>query len=115
MKRKPPGSVSGGFLIWSSGRRYVVLAYPRTSTIISPFPVARNPDPFPAIGGPSIIPISRRPNPVTAVISVIVVIIGGIVVIPMDDRRRRIENDRWSDKEAKVGMAMAVMFVWAPG
>jgi hypothetical protein len=77
--------------------------------------VAWNPDPFPTIGASSVIPVPRHPNPVTAVIPIIIVIIGGIVIIMRDNRRRRIENDRRTDKEAKVGMAMMVMSVSAPG
>jgi hypothetical protein len=74
--------------------------------------MARNPDPFPTIRALSVIPVPRHPNSVTALISVIVIIIRRIVVIrwigviPINNRRGWIENEGRTDEKAKVEMAV---------
>jgi len=70
--------------------------------------VTRNPNSLPAIRGPPIIPVSRNPNPVTAVVPIIVVIIRGIIITVTDKwRRRRDIYNRRPDKYPEVVVVMA--------
>jgi hypothetical protein len=82
--------------------------------ILSPFPVARNPDSFATVRADPIFPMPRNPN---AVITVILVVIAGRIrpmVVISNWRRRGYKHKRWPNKESKVGTAMRVVSVPVP-
>jgi hypothetical protein len=76
--------------------------------ILSPFPVARNPDFFATVRANSIFPMPRDPN---SAITVIVIVIAGrirSVVVISNWRRRGYKNKRWPNKNPKAEMTMVV-------
>jgi hypothetical protein len=70
--------------------------------------MARNPDSFPTIGGFHIFQVSLNPNSIILFVIIIVIIRRIRSVIVITNWRRGYKNNRWPDKDPKVGAASMV-------
>ena len=75
-------------------------------------PITLNPDPFPTIRSPSLLPVPGDPFSVRFAVIIIWCIVTGRGIVPSVIDRRGCYKNRWSNKNPK--MAMTTM-VAAPG
>jgi hypothetical protein len=76
--------------------------------------IAWNPDPFPTIGGPSILPVAWNPFSIRGVVIIIWPIVTGRGIIPSVINSRGAYPYRWGNNN-NPEMAMATVGVSVPG
>jgi hypothetical protein len=68
-------------------------------------PIAWNPDPFPTIGSPPILPVARDPNPIRVIVIIILSIVTGRGIVPsVIDRRGRYPYGWRSNKNPEMAI-----------